>query len=240
MPSERFLHGELRHPGELDWAVELAGGPDGMACEHLLVVTRDGASWRRLLLEHVGLEEGTSGFSVVWSKDARALGIDFGHRKRITKAATLSEFGFVRELRLIRHRCHWSDEDTHFVCAHLTEPEEWEPQVPDQALTPDSSGFVVSMRFPVTDTASAFERALESELILAVRRVPHAKLAHFGGTVVVRERRVGPEAPNLLYHSRSWHGPYPTDILAWIQQEQRFPDERVLPVWGKPYESGFS
>ncbi|MGH2402982.1 MAG: hypothetical protein ACRDGN_00825 [bacterium] len=52
----------------------------------------------------------------------------------------------------------------------------------------------------------------------------------------MHRRPAGEDSWNLLYHSRAWHGPYPTDILAWIHERQFYPDERILPVYGHPYE----
>jgi hypothetical protein len=95
----------------------------------------------------------------------------------------------------------------------------------------DTTPFTVALRFTVTDTTPAFEQPLGSSLLLRVQREAP------GGWVVSVVRRTAHSDPaNLLYHSRRWHGPYPTDIFAWSHQQHYFPDERVLPVYGYPYE----
>lgn len=135
MPAERFVHGEFRKEGIVDWAVELSSGPDTAPCRHLLVVTHEAGAWRRLLLLPIELEAGTAGFTVIWSPQARALGIDFGHRKRLTAPATMTwqdgrvvkaKAGYVIERRLIRQRCSWSPEDRRFECLSLAIPEDWD------------------------------------------------------------------------------------------------------------------
>ena len=104
------------------------------------------------------------------------------------------------------------------------------------ALSADPSGFRVLLRFPVTDTTALFERALGGDLLVQVRREVDAYGAPGGWYLTVVRRPAQPDSPNLLYHSRSWHGPYPTDVFAWIHAQQYFPDERFLPVYGYPYE----
>ncbi|MGH2374949.1 MAG: hypothetical protein ACRDIC_15980 [bacterium] len=136
MPLERFLHGEFRTEGLVDWAVELSARPDTEPCEYLLVVTNEAGAWRRLLLERIELEEGTAGFTVVWNPQAQALGIDFSHRKRLTAAATMtwqdgavvrSQPGYVVERRIIRQRCSWEVDVRRFRCSRSAMPEEWDP-----------------------------------------------------------------------------------------------------------------
>jgi hypothetical protein len=41
---------------------------------------------------------------------------------------------------------------------------------------------------------------------------------------------------NLLYHSKKWHGPYPTQIYAWHLLKDYFPNTRWLCVSGQPIE----
>jgi hypothetical protein len=108
-------------------------------------------------------------------------------------------------------------------------------------LTPapaqDSAGYRLLLRFPVTDTTPVFERALSRTLLVQVRHEGDAEAG--GWSIAVIRRPAGPERHNLLYHSRAWHGPYPTDLLAWIHEEHYYPDERVLPVYDYPYELRF-
>lgn len=104
----------------------------------------------------------------------------------------------------------------------------WAPVTPPAQ---DSTPFTVALRFDVTDTTAVFERALDDSLVLRVTRE-----GALGWIVSVVRRSAGPDQPNLLYHSPQWHGPYPTDVLAWSFKSHFFPDERLLPVCGYPYE----
>jgi hypothetical protein len=106
----------------------------------------------------------------------------------------------------------------------------------DRAVPQDTAEFVTTIRLNVADTTSLIERPIGRALVLQLRRVPQGRLTRFGWQVAVLRRPVRPGGWNLLYHSRNLHGPYPTDILAWIQQRQYYPDERVLSVYGQPYE----
>ncbi|MGQ0835687.1 MAG: hypothetical protein ACT4O5_12365 [Gammaproteobacteria bacterium] len=79
-------------------------------------------------------------------------------------------------------------------------------------------------------------RDISAELQLRLTPLPHARVDHFGWTVGVFRQPVTPETRNLLYHSQYFHGPYPMDVLAWIAAAKYFPDERVLPIYGHPWE----
>ncbi len=98
---------------------------------------------------------------------------------------------------------------------------------PLASIPQDTTPFTTIVRFQVTDTASLIEHPLGSALILQIRAVPS-----LGWTVAVVRRPARVSTRNLLYHSRTWHGPYPTDIFAWIHDRHYFPDERFLPVYG--------
>jgi hypothetical protein len=102
---------------------------------------------------------------------------------------------------------------------------------PRQAAPRDTTPYTVAIRFDVTDTTAAFERPLGASLLLRVRRE-----GADGWVVAVVRRSSRLYQRNLLYHSRQWHGPYPADVLAWSYQRRLFPDVRVLPVFGYPYE----
>jgi hypothetical protein len=95
----------------------------------------------------------------------------------------------------------------------------------------DTTPFGVAIRFTVSDTSAVFERPLEPALLLRVRREPS-----MGWTVTVIPRSSRLDRPNLLYHNRSWHGPYPSEVFAWSHQSQCSPDKRVLLVYRHPYE----
>jgi hypothetical protein len=101
----------------------------------------------------------------------------------------------------------------------------------------DTARFTTVIRFPVTDTTRVFEHSLDSGLVISVFRQADADWRHMGWWVaVMRTPAPDDNSFNLLYHSRYWHGPYPTDLYAWHYGKTRFPNERILPVYGYPYE----
>ena len=102
---------------------------------------------------------------------------------------------------------------------------------PTKATQQDTAPYTVAFRFDVRDTTAALERPMGPVLVLQVRRE-----ARLGWTVAVVRRSGGSAQRNLLYHSARWHGPYPTDVFAWSYQSGLFPNVRVLPVRGYPYE----
>lgn len=103
-------------------------------------------------------------------------------------------------------------------------------------LGQDTASFALAIRLDVMDTVAVVERPLGSQLLLRVTREGYRSLEHFGWTVSVVRRPAREHSRNLLYHSRLWHGPYFTDVFAWIHAEGRMPDERILPVYRYPYE----
>ena len=105
-----------------------------------------------------------------------------------------------------------------------------------QAPAADTARFATALRFPVTDTTRLFEHPLDSLLVIRVFRQVDAHSRHMGWWVAVIRTPTERGSFNLLYHSRSWHGPYLTDLYAWHFGQTRFPDERILPVHGYPYE----
>lgn len=107
------------------------------------------------------------------------------------------------------------------------------PVVSLEAKTWPESGVV---RFGVTDPREKFETQIDDRLLLRIVRMPHVRVKEFGWTVEVVERPGDVGSPNLLYHSLAWHGPYPTDIMAWHEGERLFPRQRVLRMQGFPFE----
>jgi hypothetical protein len=105
-----------------------------------------------------------------------------------------------------------------------------------QVVTDDTLGFRTILALAVTDTIRLHEVALSDALVLRVYREVDARGTPMGWNVAVYQRPASDTSRNLLYHSLAWHGPYPNDFLAWIHDEQYYPDDRVLPVWGYPFE----
>jgi hypothetical protein len=81
----------------------------------------------------------------------------------------------------------------------------------------------------MVDTASTVERWIARDLRLVARR----EGSGWDIAVVAANDTL---AENLLYHSREWHGPYPTQVYAWSEAERYFGDgERIMPVRGYPW-----
>jgi hypothetical protein len=105
-----------------------------------------------------------------------------------------------------------------------------------QPVGSDTTGFHRLLAFPVTDTTSRYEADLGDDLVLRVYRQMHANGTAMGWYVAVHRAPVSDTSRNLLYHSLAWHGPYPTDFLAWLHAERYYPDDRILEVQGHPLE----
>lgn len=105
-----------------------------------------------------------------------------------------------------------------------------------QRPAPDTVGFRPLLAFAATDSQSVREAPLGTRLVVQVQRVAGASGMPMGWQAGVYARPVGPTRHNLLYHSRRWHGPYPTDLFAWSHRRAYFPDDRTLPVHGWPYD----
>jgi len=98
----------------------------------------------------------------------------------------------------------------------------------------DTTGFQPLLSFPVTDTVEAHTAPLGERLMVRVRHEDDG--ISFGWSAGVYRLPVGPSRRNLLYHSLRWHGPYPTELFAWSHRSGYFPDDRILPVYGWPYD----
>jgi hypothetical protein len=92
------------------------------------------------------------------------------------------------------------------------------------------AGADLFLRFDVRDPRPHIEVPLDAGLLVRAARIDQ------GWEIAVVDPAAGPHPRNLLYHSPSWHGPYPTQILPWHLPAGLFPDHRVLPVDGHPYE----
>lgn len=92
------------------------------------------------------------------------------------------------------------------------------------------------LRVEVTDPRPEITRPIDAALILRMVRVPHERVPHFGWEVQVLERATRGSGTNLLRRKTFSGGPHPTDVLAWLVRDRRFPDDRTLIVPGHPYE----
>lgn len=95
--------------------------------------------------------------------------------------------------------------------------------------------FGPALRFPVTDGREELTYALGRDLMLKVTRGVDAQGRHFGWDLSVVDRRLR-SSPNFFYACLCGHGPLPQDLYAWHVKTGYFPNERILPVWGYPYE----
>jgi hypothetical protein len=81
----------------------------------------------------------------------------------------------------------------------------------------------------VTDSASMTVRQITRNLRLEVR-------GESGGREVAVVSSADRRGDNLLYHSREWHGPYPTQVYPWLEATNYFGrGVRLLPVRGYPW-----
>jgi hypothetical protein len=88
-----------------------------------------------------------------------------------------------------------------------------------------------TLTLDVMDARPEISRVIDDRLLLRLRSQGDHE---WEAEVLQRPATQFPE--NLLYHSRQWHGPYPTQVFAWHVASRRFPDERWLCVRGNPYE----
>ena len=94
------------------------------------------------------------------------------------------------------------------------------------------AAFAVALRFSVLDSTPSFERSIGPGLRIQVRNDPPLGWA----VSVVSSRPSSKDPSNLLHHSRDWHGPHPSDVYAWSYASRFHSDERILSVFGRPYE----
>jgi hypothetical protein len=85
---------------------------------------------------------------------------------------------------------------------------------------------------PLADRRDEVRCELGEGLVLRLLRAP-ADTATAGWDVAVT-RADENFGPNLLYHSVGWHGPYPSQVMAWHEGKNLFPSERLLAVRGHP------
>jgi hypothetical protein len=97
------------------------------------------------------------------------------------------------------------------------------------------------MEFSAVDSRDRIDYPLGPDLIVRVHHERSAQGNLMGWWVEAIDRRLS-ESPNFLYECLCGHGPHPTDLLAWHLLRPAAVanigplSERVLPVWGYPYE----
>jgi hypothetical protein len=98
-----------------------------------------------------------------------------------------------------------------------------------------ASAFWVQLHFWTRHAQRALVAALDTHLVLRADRHLHRNGTYMGWTVAVVNRD-DPSRRNLLLRSIAFHGPHPSQALAWMHMQQYYPDQRDLPVYGEPYE----
>jgi len=93
-----------------------------------------------------------------------------------------------------------------------------------------------SLTFDVRDKREVITRSIDKHLLLRVERADKLAQEPVGWDIQVVRKPFDVNSGNLLYHSREWHGPYPSQVEAWHVADRYFPNERELEVRGYPYE----
>jgi hypothetical protein len=112
------------------------------------------------------------------------------------------------------------------------------PQVMSEPLQPL---FRRDTEFSAVDPRDRIDYALGRDLVVRAHRELGAQGTRMGWRLGAVDRRLG-DSPNFLYECLCGHGPHPTDILAWHLLKPGDVasvgslSERILPVWGYPYE----
>ena len=92
-----------------------------------------------------------------------------------------------------------------------------------------------ALSFSVLDKRAIITHSIDEHLLLRVRRARSVSQEYFGWQVEAVRRPVKANSPDLLSPGRGWHGPYPSEVLAWHVGAHLFRDERELKVRGYPY-----
>ena len=103
------------------------------------------------------------------------------------------------------------------------------------ALLQSQGSFTSVLTFAVTDGREDIRIDIGRDLILHVRRAVDADGRHFGWDFTVGDRRLA-NSPNYFYECLCGHGPRSHDLYAWHFAEAYFSAERILPIYGYPFE----
>jgi hypothetical protein len=89
-----------------------------------------------------------------------------------------------------------------------------------------------SMSFSLVDKRELITQDISDELLLRIVKDRRGA----GWDVSVVKKPFDKKSSNLLYHSPDWHGPYPSQIMAWQIAEKYFPNERKISTRDYPYD----
>src|SRR5262252_10231784 len=91
------------------------------------------------------------------------------------------------------------------------------------------------LEFDVISAKDAFSQTVGDGLTLRVERERAVGLSNIGWSLSVTRAH---SQNNLLIRGRRWHGPQPSDLLAWhfAGDKHLYDDTRILPVYEYPLE----
>jgi hypothetical protein len=105
-----------------------------------------------------------------------------------------------------------------------------------QDAAPSPSGaFKIVLQFPATDDRPAFSVPVSRDVVLSVRRAVDARGHHMGWDLAANDRRLERDT-NFFYECLCGHGPRPHDLYAWHFATNHYPGDRLLPVYGYPWD----
>src|SRR6185503_1451263 len=78
-----------------------------------------------------------------------------------------------------------------------------------------------SVNFDLIDPREVVKINLAPKLELQIFKARHARLENFGWKVSVFNKPTNTQSKDLLLPR--WHGPHPSDVLAWISRDQYYP-----------------
>jgi hypothetical protein len=109
------------------------------------------------------------------------------------------------------------------------------------AVSEQPRPFEAGIEFPAADTRDRIDYPLGRDLVVRARRQFSSGRRPMGWSIQAVDRRLA-DSPNFLFDCRCGHGAHPTDLLAWHLLDPEAASvigpltERILPVWGYPYE----
>jgi hypothetical protein len=98
-----------------------------------------------------------------------------------------------------------------------------------------SDPFSPLLAFSVTDERPEISADIGTDIILHVRRSDDSRGRIAGWWFSAEDRRLV-DSPDFFNACRCGHGPQAQDLLAWHFIDHYFPAERILPIYGYPFE----
>jgi hypothetical protein len=95
--------------------------------------------------------------------------------------------------------------------------------------------FTTALTFPVTDERAEFTIDISRDVVVRIQRDGQARGRVAAWDFVAIDRRLT-DSPNFFDECLCGHGPRLHELSAWHFVERYFPPERMLPVYGYPFE----